>query len=383
MKQIILLLLLLASKYAYTQVNHHFDDPPGSPVGGSSPYTFNGFPGNWQRSHGSPNWDTSLIWMWAGSNASTTAGEGIYQDNAFLKIGKYKINVGIREAPNGSGKIRVLAANGLTPNTGIGTGSSVPVVPQQLIGEWSTYVPGLGYPVVNWLVDDDFYNPYPNGQIWIYPLSNPDYYYQYTCAIDWVTICRVLEDGVTYSSGMLPNDGYYRRFFKIGSFFPAGSGVVQNQTTAFTDYEASEYIDMRDNVSIEIQPGKYFLGEINPEHCIKMSGNEVPGNPPPPPPPDDSIVSRPSNNASINTEGNTAILLHPNPNDGNFTLTMPKADNYLIIVMNLIGSKVYEQKVIGKQQVSIKLNEKLSSGSYFVEIRGAKYNKKMKFIVVK
>lgn len=384
-----IIIMLLLGTYGYAQVNPHFDDPPGAPVGGSSPYTFNGFPGNWQRSHGSPKWSPSFIGMWAGSNGSTTAGEGLYQDNALLKIGKYKINVGIRSAPNGNGKIRVLAANGLTPNTGIGTGSSVPVVPHQLIGEWSSYVPALGYPVVNWLVDDEFYNPYPNGQIWIYPLSDSDYYYQYDCIIDWVTICRIIDDGVTYSSGVLPYSSYYRRFFRIGSSFPAGSGVVQNQMTAYTDYEASEYIDIRDNVSISVQAGVYFLAQITPEKCIAMPGNEVPGNPPPPPPPPPPCpppcptASRPSNNASTNASENPAILLHPNPNNGNFTLTMPEVNNYEIIVINLIGSKVYEQKVVGQQQVSIQLNNRLSSGSYFIEVRGARYNKKIKFMVIK
>ena len=256
MKKIILMLLALSSKCTYAQVNYHFDDPPGVLV---SPSTFNGDPGNWQRSHGSPTWEPSEIFMWHDG----FVGEGIYQDDVFHEGGKYKIEVGIKKAAFG-GQIKVFAAEGLTPTLTPDWGEKIPTpaIAPILIGKWNTHVDPTA--PQNWIVDADFINTSSNRQIWIRAEQDTDIIgYNYKCRIDWVTVCRYIKNGINYDIGTLPYGSHYRTYYNIGSCF-SGSGMVQNDILRSTHYDAREYINMCKNISIEVTDGNYSQAEIDP-----------------------------------------------------------------------------------------------------------------------
>lgn len=369
-KIFLLVVMLTISVHTFSQVNYHFQDQPGRLA---LPSTFDGDPGNWQRSHGSPTWGPSTMYMWHQISGGG-AGEGIYQDNAFPEVGAYVVKVGIKRTSH-SGKIRVFAATGLTPflGTPVSPGfpppaaSPIPSVPCVLIGEYTLFTSSP----FNWLVSASFYNPFPNGQIWIYPEQTTNYG-QFECDLDWVTVCRIPEAGITYSSGTLPSGSFYREFYNIGSSFPSGAGVVSNTTLDNTYYQARRYIDLSSNTYVDAgNDGKYFLGEINPGYpCIEMPGSTPEG-------PGGSPSKQNGGNASGDTSKSLAIQnpsqigLYPNPTSGKLYLVLPSPAKCKVQIINMIGEVVYQYYNEGTERMEINLDLSLPDGNYAIKVSNA------------
>ena len=72
------------------------------------------------------------------------------------------------------------------------------------------------------------------------------------------------------------------------------------------------------------------------------------------------------------------IIVSPNPNNGLFSINMPLGKTYSLIVYDIQGKKIYEEKSINTEQKSIDLT-KNSSGIYLLNftIDGKSFNKKI------
>ncbi len=72
------------------------------------------------------------------------------------------------------------------------------------------------------------------------------------------------------------------------------------------------------------------------------------------------------------------IIVSPNPNNGFFSINMPLGKTYSLIVYDIQGKKIYEEKSINTEQKNIDLT-KNSSGIYLLNftIDGKSYNKKI------
>jgi photosystem II stability/assembly factor-like uncharacterized protein len=72
------------------------------------------------------------------------------------------------------------------------------------------------------------------------------------------------------------------------------------------------------------------------------------------------------------------IIVSPNPNNGLFSINMPLGKTYSLIVYDIQGKKIYEEKFINTEQKSIDLT-KNSSGIYLLNftIDGKSFNKKI------
>jgi hypothetical protein len=366
-KIILFLFILLLGKSGYGQNNHHFCILPGTAV--ASPPTFIGNSSDWQRSHGSPTWGISTMFMWHLSSSGW--GEGIFQDNAFPTAGVYRVRVGIMTAPP-NGRIRVFSATGLVQPSVVMAGEPIPVVTNTLIGDWTAGAVPTGM-TTEW--DMEFYNPYTNGQIWLYPEQTSGNA-QANCQIDYVSICNYLS-GITYSSGVLPSNIHRRDFFRIGSSFPGGAGVVINNIAKSTTYIASTSIDFANNTYISSTTGNSFEGKIEYRSCAGpvttpcyiYSKNSL-----------SNEVGR--NDSSGNKGWVKDIRIFPNPNDGNFTITVPDTEEYSISITNAMGSVVYQTTISGTNKYLIKMPETIP-GNYFVKISNGQSNEVKRITVSK
>lgn len=366
-KVILFLFFLLLGKSGYTQNNHHFCISPGSAV--ANPPTFIGNSTNWQRSHGSPTWGISTMFMWHQSGSGW--GEGIFQNNTFPTIGRYRVRIGLMNAPT-NGRIRVFSATGLVQPFVVVSGEPIPSVTRTLLGDWTAGAVPTGM-TTEW--DMEVYNPYANGQIWVYPEQTSGST-QANCLIDYVSICNYLS-GITYNSGVLPGNIHKRYFFRIGSSFPAGSGVVINDVTQSTIYIASAYIDFADNTYITSSVGKSFEGKIEYSDCAGPVATPC------------YIYSKSSilepDTGSDNTMSKYStkdINIFPNPNDGNFTILVPDMEEYDVCITNTIGSIVYRTTLSGATKHSIKMPEVIP-GHYLVKISNRQTNEIKRITVSK
>ena len=85
---------------------------------------------------------------------------------------------------------------------------------------------------------------------------------------------------------------------------------------------------------------------------------------------DEAICDAEERTVGIDQLGNTnSLVLQPNPTTGVFQLTLPDQGNYRVRIVNAIGSVVQEQTLPGGQQ-TIRLNEVLPNGTYWVQWTG-------------
>jgi len=364
MKKIILLLLpvLYCNSKLSAQINYHFCTRPGiyQPTGDTWDQD-PGDPGDWQRSHGNPNWGTSIINMWGMHRDQTpvNSGEGIYQDNVFPVKGNYSVRIGIREEPI-HGSILVFSTLGLVP----GGAGSIPVPPSMTLVGRRDYDPAHPLPTgvtSEWLIPD-FYNPYDNAQFWIYPIQDSDRYFgQADLALDYVIVCRNLP-GKLYPFGTLDAGTTYRDYFFIGSSLPFGSGVVKNDLTTYTEYIAKNHITILPNTEIKPGPnGAYFYGHIGSTDCGGETAELVCNIALP-------KIAQAGAGVSIDD-----VQLSPNPSNGNFKINLPDADVYMITVYNTIGGIVYKQSVSGNTSYEVSLTNAVP-GNYILMINGGKIN---------
>ena len=85
------------------------------------------------------------------------------------------------------------------------------------------------------------------------------------------------------------------------------------------------------------------------------------------------------------TESATTVSLLQNPVQETLTFSFTSATNANneVAVYNLVGAKVYAEKILaqkGKNSVSVKLNSYLSAGTYILEVRNANQRSIAKFI---
>lgn len=374
MKRIIILLsvLLLYGKYGDAQVrNYHFCEQPG---GLTLENSFNGYPDNWQRSHGTPSWGTSWMYMWHSNyphNPGTQArGEGIYQDHVFPAPGVYTIHIGINAA-DGNGRIRIFETpeGALTPTTTISSGEPIPTIPGAVfINDFVGFVSAPTMPV-DFLASGSFVNTIPNGQIWIFPeqlAGNQGW--QTDCTIDYVSVCPIFDPGVTFSSGTITNGYFLKNFVNIGSSF-GGSGTVVNNASQTTEYNAETNITMAKNTLITATQGHHFLGRIAKCEEIKPWGCGAAPLPPPGGNGESGGGSGGKNSTGVDNYTNAQFHLYPNPNNGVFDIGAPMAGNYTVRVVNMLGANVYESTFDG-QKKRIELDVNLPSGTYTVHVSG-------------
>jgi len=271
------------------------------------------------------------------------------------------------EAPP-NGKIRVLATTNLTQPAINLSGDPIPAVTGTLIGEWTMGAVPAGT-TTEWEIE--FYNPYTNGQIWIYPQKTSGSP-QAQCIIDYVQVCDY-GAGITYSSGVIPSGIAKKEFFKIGSSFPWGVGIVTNNNIRNSTCIASTFIDIANNTSIDPGSGIFFEGKIVPSTCAGEVYKEC------------YIYSKPAqqaqeNNALTSKADNAGI--YPNPNNGSFNVTLPNMDSYDLSVINAVGSIVYTTTVTGGTYHSIDIPHAVE-GHYFVIISNKQFKEVKRMMIVK
>lgn len=148
----------------------------------------------WFVSHGTPslsqnaptNGGQNSIWMWSHNIFQTTdpSGEGIYTCYKFEQGQTYTVCLWARNTNQvDSGKLMILAANGLTPQTA----SNVPILSSSQIIS-NTYFHSAEWTEVSFtFTADSNYN-----QLWIYPDYNEGIFYfgdpQYELEVDLITI---------------------------------------------------------------------------------------------------------------------------------------------------------------------------------------------------
>lgn len=65
-----------------------------------------------------------------------------------------------------------------------------------------------------------------------------------------------------------------------------------------------------------------------------------------------------------------AIKVYPNPNNGTFTIELPKKGNYDIRVTNIVGATVYSSGMDGERRKEIVFDKNISPGNYTIYIQG-------------
>lgn len=411
-----------------TVSNYHMCDNPGVSVEDGHP-TFNGNPGNWERSHGSPNWGISYLSM-ISNNPKT--GEGVFQNNVFPNVGYYKIRIGISSWVKTSrkSKIKVLATSGLH-QTGTDKAQTKPPTPtiSAHIGEYT----GPSRDDFEWVVEEQFLNAFSAHQLWIFVES--DFADAYTKAvIDYVIVCPVSGPGAIYATGYIPYGTTSSRSFNIGSSF-GGSGTVSNYWGMQTELVAENSINISPITSIIISPntGGTFLAKIGGpiytcpnasnncniasyaystsidslnRSCEDIDSNLV----------DSTLLAANANNdqetiniiyeyldgyncesftsmqkytssSSYNPRAKrtiyTSISVHPNPTTGSFTIQLPIAEDCEVRITNIMGATVYQSSMKGEQKKQIQLDGGLPAGNYTLQLRGKTINHIEKLVLTK
>jgi PKD repeat protein len=168
----------------------------GGDVNSSFAATVNG----WYVSHGTPtifgndcptSTNNSSIWMWSYLNSTTQQGEGVYTCYDFRAGRTYTVCLWVRNtnAVSNGGRLRVLAANGLT---NIGPASSSPIATptsSQLIANSFTNNQTWTLETYTFTANQNF------AELWIYPLmaAPPVNNQQYELQIDDIRVTPVIQ----------------------------------------------------------------------------------------------------------------------------------------------------------------------------------------------
>ncbi|MBN8671847.1 MAG: T9SS type A sorting domain-containing protein [Chitinophagales bacterium] len=401
MKKLIILLIAIFVNYydsigqaSYNTVtNYHMCDV--APELNDDCPSFNGIPNNWERSHGTPQFYPSYIFMWARRNE----GEGIFQNSVFPATSHYKIQIGIKNYKKiGDSKILVLATSGLSQHSKPDCGEPAPNAPNT---QWIATYTGPSVTNYNWVATIDYYNVFPTThQILIYPQLEtngaplPGGGYdgkQAELEIDYVVVCDV--GSTTYSCGNIPSGVTSKRAFDIGSSFPGGCNMVNNIAGTPTYLNAGQYIDFENNTTLTVSTGSYFVAQIVPgtEDCQSVFGlfNKPCNGPAGKTTIEENNLSK--NNATEselyfskkNSILNSKISIHPNPTTGQLNITMPAQGDYDVKITNMLGVVVYQGKLKDEQQKQIELESSLPSGNYTVQITGKEVNHIEKIILTR
>ena len=91
----------------------------------------------------------------------------------------------------------------------------------------------------------------------------------------------------------------------------------------------------------------------------------------------DNIVFPPAETITVTQENTTSdIILYPNPNKGQFSLSLPEEDCD-IVVFNSLGQQVFSQQAKGLTTLNL---EGLDNGMYFVKVKSADGVSTLKFV---
>ena len=92
---------------------------------------------------------------------------------------------------------------------------------------------------------------------------------------------------------------------------------------------------------------------------------------------DTVIVGEPQSIGELNNS--IEMTLYPNPNNGNFVVSISEAGNYNVVIRNVIGQSIYRNLINGTI-TEVKLNN-VESGIYFVTIQSDGFERTEKLVI--
>jgi hypothetical protein len=161
------------------------------------------------------------------------------------------------------------------------------------------------------------------------------------------------EDEISFFRKVSSESGFDKLYFFI-------DGVEQGEWSGEVSWGEERYT---------LTPGQHELSWIYEKDVYISSGSDCAWL--------DNIVFPPAETITVTQENEmSGITLFPNPNKGQFNISLPEEDCD-IIVFNSLGQQVYSQQAQGMTTLNL---EGLHSGLYFVTVKSADGVSTLKFV---
>lgn len=339
----------------------------------------------WSSSHGSPNTIRNGDFPEDGTNISNlniegqavmmyhlftgtssgfprSQGEGLFTNYDFSQGECYRIKFDL-STNTPIGNLRVRAANGLVGNPSTGMSNCTNLAPNPAEREDIDIIDLLTINTGNfqrWKNIEIIYSPDMDfSQFLFYPENPNNAKGQVRVILDNLSIEEICPTSFEFTDPLvdIPANNYHAASF-ISTGTNGGSGTINSATNESTTFRAGQFIQLNPQTQIEVSGLNFFQMEIAP--CSSPPGCPIV--------PSSKVIEIKEKKT---LENEFEVKIFPNPNNGRFTLALPKLFNEVgtaeIMIYTQLG-KVIHQEVTNQSSLEINLSQ-LQAGIYLVSTR--------------